>query len=261
MVLLGMVGFAEGIISEILGMMCIGVFLVTVCAALGLCLRSRVAAVAGLLLVAVTAFLFLPWQAFTLEPSDDSDAQALDATYLFLARWWVLASVAAVAGAVRAFWRRRVEALSLRDLTVQDLARCPIWRYEGLSDDTATVSPAPAFEQPEREVYIARTRFVLADGSEWWGYCSPTDDSGLDYTQPVLLAPGGPVRFWYDEQPADPEPARAWRLLGKRPEQVFPVRFECVVPFEGRFAGGELIELDFGAEPSASPDPGGIPAL
>ncbi|HKB40171.1 MAG TPA: hypothetical protein VKD72_27315 [Gemmataceae bacterium] len=261
MVLLGMVGFAEGIIAVILAQLGIGVFLVTVCAALGLLRRSRVAAVAGLLLVALTAFLFQPWVAFTVEPSDDWDAQELEETYLFLARWWVLASVAAAGGTVRAFWRRRVDALSLRDLTVQDLARCPIWRYEGLSDESATVSPAPAFEQPEREVYIARTRFVLADGSEWWGYCSPTDDSGLDYTQPVLLAPGGPVRFWYAQEPADPEPARACRLLGKRPEQVFPARFECVVPFEGRFARGELIEIDFGAEPAASPHPGGIPAL
>jgi hypothetical protein len=255
MVLLGMVGFAEGVISAALGMMCIGVFLVAACAALGLLRRSRVAGVAGLLLVAVTAFLFQPWKAFTLEPSDDSDAQCLQETYLRQARWWVLASVAAVAGAVRAFGRRRVDALSLRDLTVQDLARCPIWRYEGLSDDTATVSPAPAFEQPEREVYIARTRFVLADGSEWWGYCSPTDDSGLDYIQPVLLAPGGPVRFWYDEEPAHPEPARACQLLGKRPEQVFPARFECVVPFEGRFAGGELREVEVGGEPRANASP------
>ena len=60
-------------------------------------------------------------------------------------------------------------------------------------------------QHPDREAYIARTRFVLADGSEWWGYCSPTDDSGLDYIQPVILTPGGPVRFWYEEPPPEPE--------------------------------------------------------
>ena len=84
----------------------------------------------------------------------------------------------------------------------------------------------------------------LADGSEWWGYCSPTDDSGLDYTQPVILAATGQVRFWYDEQPGDPEPAHACRMLGKRAEQVFPVRFECRVPFEGRFVSGEVGEIE-----------------
>jgi hypothetical protein len=81
---------------------------------------------------------------------------------------------------------------------------------------------------------------VLADGSEWWGYCSPPDDSGLDYVQPVILTVDGPVRFWYDQRPSEPEPARACRLLGKRPEEVFPVCFECVVPIGGRHVAGKL---------------------
>jgi hypothetical protein len=145
---------------------------------------------------------------------------------------------------------------ALRDLTVEDLARCPIWRYQGESDDAATVSPVATFEEPDRTVYIARTRFVLADGSAWWGYCSPTDDSGLDYVQPVILSSGGPVRFWYDEPPPEPEPARACRLLGKRPEQVFPARFECVVPFEGRYVAGELGGIEVLAEPAVAADRG-----
>jgi hypothetical protein len=235
-----MVGGDEGVISDALAMMLIGVFLVTVCAVLGLRWRSRVAGVAGLFLAQVTAFLFQPWTAFTLEPADDSDAQSLQATYLFLARWWVAASVAAVAGAIGASLPRRVYAMALRNLTADDLRCCPVWRYQGQSDDTASVWPASGFEQPDREVYIARTRFVLADGSRWWGYCSPGDDSDLDSVQPVLLAPGGPVHLWDQEQQADPEPARACRLLGKRPEQVFPARFECVVPFQGRCVSGEL---------------------
>ena len=48
---------------------------------------------------------------------------------------------------------------ALRDLTVEDLARCPIWRYEGQSDQTASVSPVATFAEPDREAYIARTRF------------------------------------------------------------------------------------------------------
>jgi hypothetical protein len=132
----------------------------------------------------------------------------------------------------------------LQELTVEDLARCPIWRFEGQSDDAASVSPAPAFERPDQEAYIARTRFVLADGSEWWGYCSPTDDSGLDYLQPVIVTANGPVRFWHEAPPAEAEPARACRLLGKRPEQVFPARFECIVPVEGRRVAGELQRIE-----------------
>lgn len=132
----------------------------------------------------------------------------------------------------------------LRELTTEDLIHCPIWRFEGESDDSASIFPVAAFENLDREGYIARTRFVLADGSEWWGYCSPQDDSGLDYIQPVILTGAGPVRFWYDKSPPQPEPARACRLLGKRLEQVFPIRFECVVPVEGRQVAGELSRIE-----------------
>ncbi len=132
----------------------------------------------------------------------------------------------------------------LRDLTNDDLRRCPIWRYEGDSDDIALVFPADNFAEPDQRAYIARTRFLLADGSEWWGYCSPTDDSGLDYVQPVIITSGGVVRFWYNQPAIEPEPARGCRLLDRSPEQVFPVRFECAVAFQGRSIVGELSRIE-----------------
>jgi hypothetical protein len=106
MLLLGMVGFGEGVIAAELVLMCFGVFLLTCCALLGLFLRSRGGAVAGLLLLLATAYLFQPWQAFVMERSTDWDAQSLRETYLGLARWWVLASLAAVGATVWAFWPR-----------------------------------------------------------------------------------------------------------------------------------------------------------
>ena len=133
---------------------------------------------------------------------------------------------------------------ALRGLTVEDLHRCPIWRYHGKSDESATVSPTAGFHRLDEKAYIASTRFVLADGSVWWGYCSPTDDSGLDYVQPVILTPAGSVRFWYDERPREAEPARALRLLGRSADEVFPVRFECEVPVEGQVLTGELVRIE-----------------
>jgi hypothetical protein len=131
----------------------------------------------------------------------------------------------------------------LLELTPDDLVKFSVWRVEGDSDETATVCPVATFNNPDLETYVARTRFLLADGSEWWGFCSPTDDSGLDYIQPVILTPSGPVRFWYDRPAPEPEPARTCRLLCKATDQIFPVRFECIVPFEGRHLTGELPEI------------------
>jgi threonine/homoserine/homoserine lactone efflux protein len=107
MVLLGMAGLAEAAVAAALGLMCIGVFLMTACAAVGLLLRSRAAAVIGFALVGVTAFLFLPWEAFAPAPTNDPDAVSLQDSYRGLARWWVLATAAVAGAAARAFWRRR----------------------------------------------------------------------------------------------------------------------------------------------------------
>lgn len=132
----------------------------------------------------------------------------------------------------------------MQSLTIHDLQETPIWRFEGASELDALVFPADDFEHSDRVGYIARTRFLLADESEWWGYCSPTDDSGLDYIQPVIIASAGHVRFWYDEVPSEAEPARACRLLGRHLHEVFPARFECTVAFEGRRVGGELRQIE-----------------
>ena len=135
------------------------------------------------------------------------------------------------------------------ELTTDDLVGFPIWRFEGVNDEHAVVFPASSFENPEKYGYIARTRFVLADGSEWWGYCSPTDDSGLDYLQPVIIAPEGVVRFWYDDVSSEAEPAHACLVLGKQPHQIFPAQFECVVAFEGQHVAGVLRRVEMPNEP------------
>jgi hypothetical protein len=138
----------------------------------------------------------------------------------------------------------------LCELTEEDLRSCSLWRYEGESDATASVFPSLTFAEADQHAYIARTRFVLADSSEWWGYCSPTDESGLDYIQPVLLTPAGPIRFWYEKPEPEADVAHACRLLGRPPEGVFPIQFECVVPFEGRLLQGRLSGIEVMAQDS-----------
>jgi len=66
-----------------------------------------VAVVAALLWVAVIAYLFAPWLGFIPERADDSDVTAWQEGYRSVAIMWVIASVMACLGAVRAFWPRR----------------------------------------------------------------------------------------------------------------------------------------------------------
>ena len=131
----------------------------------------------------------------------------------------------------------------LHDLTNIDLQKHPIWIYEGESDEKAIVKPVENFDNANEKAYIVRTRFQLADGTEMFGYCSPTDDSGLDYIQPVIITPKGHARFWYDSSPDHSEPDFLCGLLDRKIEKIFPVKYECEISFEGQRVSGILNEV------------------
>lgn len=132
----------------------------------------------------------------------------------------------------------------LADLTPSDLERIPVWRYEGGSDDVARVKATDRTELSERDddVFIARTQFVLANGSQHIGFCSPLDET-LDIVQPVIITPEGLVYFYFEEPPSHEMLDEQWRRLGVGHEQIFPVHYRCLVPVDGRYVTG-VIESD-----------------
>ncbi|MGE5277092.1 MAG: PilZ domain-containing protein [Acidobacteriota bacterium] len=130
----------------------------------------------------------------------------------------------------------------LAELTVADLAASPVWRYEGGDGPQALVTPVErtALSQSDDEIFLAATDFYLFDSSRRSGFCFPADDSGIDYLQPVIVAPSGHVSFWFDG-PAAPEIlASQWKALGKEPWEIFPVAFTCRVPVDGRTVTGRI---------------------
>ena len=133
----------------------------------------------------------------------------------------------------------------LADLTPSDLERVAVWRYAGESDDVARVAATDRSELSERdhELFIARTHFVLANGTHHVGFCSPSDDSGLDYLQPVILTTGGLVYFHFEDPPSQETLEQQWQRLGAGHEQIFPIHFRCLVPVDGHYVTG-VIESD-----------------
>jgi hypothetical protein len=131
----------------------------------------------------------------------------------------------------------------LAELTVDDLAACPVWQYHGYNDRDARVSPAPNVELTEYDiggpVYIALTEFCLSNGSRYLGYSSPSDPSGLDYLQPVIISGRAHVRFWDQEQGTVPDD---WLPLGLAKEAVFPIGWRCPVPVDGSIVQGAIPE-------------------
>ncbi|HYM62605.1 MAG TPA: hypothetical protein VEZ11_17105 [Thermoanaerobaculia bacterium] len=132
------------------------------------------------------------------------------------------------------------------DLTVADLERAAIWRYAGDTDDSAVVYATDHSELTGREhdTFIARTQFVLADGSQHAGFCSPSDAPDLEELQPVILTPDGPVYFWFAEPPSSEYLSRQWARLGGNADEIFPIHFRCSIPVGGTFVTGTITADD-----------------
>jgi hypothetical protein len=130
----------------------------------------------------------------------------------------------------------------LAELSVEDLAASPVWRYEGGSGADATIAPSKrvSLSQTEDEIFLAATEFELFDFSRHLGFCFPADDTGIDYLQPVILSPSGHVSFWFDGSAAPEVLSSQWRALGKEPRDIFPVAFRCLVPVDGRTVSGRI---------------------
>jgi hypothetical protein len=120
---------------------------------------------------------------------------------------------------------------SVASLSKDDLASHPVWEWRAAGSEEF-VRPSELVELPEPRgdtpVYIAATEFRAACGRTFFGYCSPADHSGLDYTQPVILAPSGGVRIWNEiEGRVDGQNVGA--SLGLATEQLFPLHIRCLV--------------------------------
>ncbi len=140
----------------------------------------------------------------------------------------------------------------LAELTIADLTTAPVWRYEGGSGaDAAVVAERrDSLSQMDDEIFLAATEFVLPDSSQHLGFCFPVDDAGMDYLQPVIVTPAAHVRFWFDGAIAPEVLAAQWNALGRRQEEIFPVRFRCRVPVDGRTVAGVIAHVETPASAS-----------
>jgi len=145
------------------------------------------------------------------------------------------------------------------ELTLRDLSTFPVWEFrldaEGEEGrDESTVRPYSALGplNPDERMFVVRAVFILADGSQMYGYLTPPQrgDASVGALQPIIVTNRGQVRLWCGTATPDPKRlAHNYELLGKSANQVFPVRFESDVdllggPVSGS-APGFLVLKDF----------------
>jgi hypothetical protein len=123
----------------------------------------------------------------------------------------------------------------IAELTIPDLQARPVWEWSG-SEADARVRPSSLREIPDYAagaIYIALTSFLLAGGKQLFGYCSPADPSGLDYTRPVIITSKGTVPLWHDSPPGSQLVSKYLAWLECQAADVFPILVESQVPVGG----------------------------
>ena len=125
----------------------------------------------------------------------------------------------------------------ISELTASDLSETPVWEFSengsrGLVRPTTLRELSEYYEGP---VYVVATTFLLNNGQRRNGYCSPAENSGLDYTQPVIFTPDGQVPLWNEELPSDVHMKQLAERLDVSPSEVFPITLTSLVPVEGTY--------------------------
>jgi hypothetical protein len=141
-------------------------------------------------------------------------------------------------------------------LTLVDLIQNPAWEYaldeEGLEgQDERTVRPyhdSPPLD-PEKAYFIVRARFHLADDTQMLGYIKPIELSGSRFMNPVIpvdmnpviVTELGQVTFWYGAlKPETERISQNYRLLNKKPSEVFPIEFAADIEILDSITAGTL---------------------
>ena len=120
------------------------------------------------------------------------------------------------------------------DLTAEDLTKFPVWEFaldeEGDEEQNeATVRPMTGSIMPDDlPAAVVRAKFVLADGSVLIGHMTVPGIGpySLDDLHPSIVTKSDQVTFLYGfNAPSAAEKERFYALIGKSPEQVFPIQF------------------------------------
>jgi len=124
------------------------------------------------------------------------------------------------------------------ELTPDDFRQVRTWEYHGDDDLTATAEPSLKSEISEDDgtVYLTATEFRLADGTMLSGFSSPTDNSGLDYIQPVIFHGERQLRLWTNRDGL----IDISRELGKKRDEVFPIHWRSLVLVNGNTRSGHI---------------------
>jgi len=147
-------------------------------------------------------------------------------------------------------WREKMRK-QVYDLTLEDLAYSPVWEFgldeEGIPGrDECTVRPRAdigvfAPSRWESSAAMVKAEFISRCDKVHYGFCTPATKGDLSSMHPVIVTANGQVGFYHGAVPPSPaELATGYARLETTPEELFPIRFRCLVPAPGLVTSGTI---------------------
>ena len=151
------------------------------------------------------------------------------------------------------------------DLVPSDLEQHAIWEFaldeegeEGQDEETVRPRPDLTEADPRHGLFVVRAELVARDGTRFTGFVTASEDDALSGLQPTIVTVRGQVRFWLGlHGPRPGEIEEAYELLAKPAGQLFPLRFQALVPVRGGTPAGVIS----GFLRRCSPGDGGVVEL
>jgi hypothetical protein len=132
-------------------------------------------------------------------------------------------------------------------LTKIDLINKPVWEHWYVGD-LEYVKPSDLIELSETDIkgHIVITEFLLKCGEKLIGFCSPQDNSGIDYIQPVILTDKGQVNLYSDNEWTSSMKVQELKKIGLDWNEVFPIEYKARVKCDGNIYNGIIYDFNKG---------------
>jgi hypothetical protein len=138
------------------------------------------------------------------------------------------------------------------ELTSYDLAQIPAWEFAQdeetvAGQDEATVRPYFRHPvDPSDGLLVVRARFTLVDGTRLLGFVSPAPPTmvwDISNQQPSIVSDKGQIPLYFGIFPPGADRLKEFfELLGKLPDEVFPLNYKTDV----EIIGGPVVDTIMG---------------
>jgi hypothetical protein len=128
-----------------------------------------------------------------------------------------------------------------------DLIKKPVWEHWYDQDiEYVKQSDLNELTETDNKGHIVLTGFLLNNGIQLIGFCSPQDTSGIDYIQQVIFSNKGQFNIYKDAGWTSEQKEEEMKKLDLDWKDIFPLVYKTQIRCDGAFYEGKILDFNDG---------------